>query len=55
MLLRLSLGLSAEAEAVERAVDAVLAEGLRTADIAAPGATVVDTVTMGDAIAQRIA
>ncbi len=55
MLLRLSLGLSAEAEAVERAVDAVLAEGLRTADIAAEGTTVVDTVTMGDEIARRIA
>lgn len=55
MMLRLSLGLSAEAEAVERAVDAVLAEGLRTADIAAEGTTVVDTVTMGDAIARRIA
>jgi 3-isopropylmalate dehydrogenase len=55
MMLRLSLGLSAEAEAVERAVDAVLSEGLRTADIAAEGTTVVDTVTMGDAIARRIA
>lgn len=33
MLLRYSLGLEAEAAAIERAVDAALAEGLRTADI----------------------
>jgi 3-isopropylmalate dehydrogenase len=34
MLLRFSLGLHAEADAVERAVDAALASGARTADIA---------------------
>jgi len=34
MLLRFSLGLNDEADAVERAVDAALASGARTADIA---------------------
>jgi 3-isopropylmalate dehydrogenase len=54
MMLRLSLGLEAEAKAVESAVDAVIREGLRTPDIAGPGAKVVDTRTMGSAVAERI-
>lgn len=54
MLLRLSLGLDAEATAVEAAVNRVLTDGLRTGDIARPGETAVDTVTMGDAIAAAI-
>lgn len=37
MLLRYGLGLSGEAEMVERAVSAVLSDGWRTADIAGPG------------------
>ena len=41
MLLRYSLDLEEEAALVERAVEAVLASGLRTADIAGPGASVV--------------
>lgn len=40
MLLRLSLGLTDEADAVERAVKAVLKQGIRTADIAQDGAAV---------------
>ena len=52
MLLRSSLDLSAEAEAVERAVAEVLAAGLRTADLATTGA--VSTAEMGDAICERI-
>ena len=51
MMLRHSLGLSAEADAVERAVADVLAAGLRTRDIAQgndPAA--VSTSEMGDAI-----
>ena len=40
MLLRLSLGLTDEADAVERAVKAVLKQGIRTADIAQEGAAV---------------
>lgn len=55
MLLRLSLGLTAEADAVERAVDEALAAGWRTADIARPGEQVVDTTRMGDEIAGRLA
>ena len=51
MLLRLSLGLDAEAAAVERSVEGALAEGYRTADIAADGGDVVGTSAMGDVIA----
>ncbi|MGE5594674.1 MAG: 3-isopropylmalate dehydrogenase [Hyphomicrobiales bacterium] len=54
MMLRLSLGLEEEAAAVESAVDAVVAEGYRTPDVAGPGAKPVDTVKMGDLVAERI-
>ncbi|GIK73030.1 MAG: 3-isopropylmalate dehydrogenase [Chloroflexota bacterium] len=54
MLLRHSLGLEAEAQAVERAVDDVLAAGVRTGDIADPGSEVVGTSVMGDLVAARI-
>lgn len=54
MMMRLSLGLPAEAEAIEQAVDQALNAGLRTADIATPGADVTDTVRMGDEIAGRL-
>jgi 3-isopropylmalate dehydrogenase len=54
MLLRYSLGLEKEAEAVERAVSAVLDAGYRTADIASKGETPISTVQMGDAVVQRI-
>jgi len=54
MLLRHSLGLAAEAAAVEAAVGAVLADGYRTNDIQEPGTTVVGTREMGDLIASRI-
>ena len=51
MMLRHSLGLSAEADAVERAVENVLAAGLRTRDIAQGNdPAVVSTSEMGDAI-----
>ncbi len=53
MALRHSLGLETEAAAVETAVDVVLDAGLRTADIAAGGAT-VDTSTMGNAVVDAI-
>ncbi|MFN8516103.1 MAG: 3-isopropylmalate dehydrogenase [Chloroflexia bacterium] len=55
MLLRLSFGLEDEAQTIERAVEAALADGLRTGDIAEPGATVVGTQELGRAVAQRIA
>ena len=51
MMLRHSLGLSAEADTVERAVADVLAAGLRTRDIAqGDDHTIVSTSEMGDAI-----
>jgi len=49
MLLRHSLNLQAEADAIEQAVDAVLKAGHRTRDIAAGGAA-IGTVEMGDAV-----
>jgi 3-isopropylmalate dehydrogenase len=54
MLLGDGLGWRDEARAVERAVERVLAAGLRTADIAAAGDRVVGTREMGDAIAASI-
>ena len=54
MMLRYSLGLEDEAAAVEQAVEGVLAEGYRTADIAADGGEVVGTSKMGDVIAGRV-
>ena len=54
MLLRLSLDLPTEAEAVERAVEQVLNEGYRTDDIRSPDSTTVGTCEMGDLIAARI-
>lgn len=54
MLLRHSLGLEAEAAAVEAAVDAVLNEGARTGDIAGPGAERVTTRVMGDLVVAHL-
>jgi 3-isopropylmalate dehydrogenase len=54
MLLRFSLDLPAEADAVERAVDDVLDASFRTNDIESPGTTVVGTRRMGDLIAERV-
>jgi 3-isopropylmalate dehydrogenase len=54
MMLRHSLGLDAEAAAVEQAVEGVLAEGYRTPDIGADGGEVIDTVRMGSVIAGRV-
>ena len=54
MLLRHSLGLETEAQAVEAAVDTVLNQGVRTGDIADPGSEVVGTQVMGDLVAARI-
>jgi 3-isopropylmalate dehydrogenase len=50
MLLRHSLGLMAEADAVEAAVAAAITAGARTADIAADGDTPVSTTAMTDLI-----
>ena len=54
LLLRHSLGLEAEARAVERAVASALDQGLRTADIAA-GSSAVSTADAGAAIAGLMA
>ena len=54
MMLRLSLGLDAEAKAVEAAVDAVIRDGYRTPDIAGEGSKLVDTPRMGTLVAERL-
>lgn len=54
MLLRYSLNLDAEAEAIEAAVKKVLADGLRTVDIMSEGCTQLGCKAMGDAITERI-
>ncbi|TLS33145.1 MULTISPECIES: 3-isopropylmalate dehydrogenase [Geobacillus] len=50
MMLRLSFGLTAEAEAVEHAVWQVLDQGLRTADLAPSGGRIVSTNEMVEEI-----
>ncbi|WP_106419949.1 3-isopropylmalate dehydrogenase [Salinicola tamaricis] len=55
MMLRYSLGESALAERIERAVGQVLDAGLRTADIAYPGTRQVSTAEMGDAVVAAFA
>ena len=54
MLLRYSLGLETEAQAIERAVEAALNEGYRTPDIHVDGNHLVGAQEMGDVIAERI-
>jgi 3-isopropylmalate dehydrogenase len=54
MLLRHSLRLELEAQAIERAVARVIASGLRTADIALPGANTASTARMGAAIRDQL-
>jgi 3-isopropylmalate dehydrogenase len=55
LLLRLSLGLAREATAVEAAVSAVLATGLRTADVATAGEPAAGTRAFGEAVAAALA
>jgi 3-isopropylmalate dehydrogenase len=50
LLLRYSLELTKEAEALETAVSRALERGARTSDIAVPGAPTLSTREMGDAI-----
>lgn len=54
MLLRHSLGLNAEADAIEAAVDTVLDEGVRTPDIQHTGSEVVGTQIMGDLVVEKL-
>ena len=54
MALRYSLDLDKEAEALEKAVQSVLNEGLRTKDILSKGMKEVSTSEMGDAIISKL-
>lgn len=54
MMFRYSFQKADEADAIENAVDAVLAEGWRTADIAEPGVTPIGTKEMGRLICDKI-
>src|SRR6266540_741722 len=54
LLLRLSLGLEAEARAVEAAVAAAVDAGYITGDIAAPGEKTYSTSEVGAAVAERV-
>ncbi|MCX7814773.1 MAG: 3-isopropylmalate dehydrogenase [Tepidimonas ignava] len=54
MMLRYSLKQPEAADRIEAAVQRVLAQGLRTADIASPACTVVGTAQMGDAVVQAL-
>ena len=55
LMLRHSLALEDEAAAIEEAVDGVLAEGYRTADIESGSGATVDTARMGTLVAERLA
>ncbi len=54
MALRYSLDLDKEADALEKAVQHVLDEGLRTKDILSKGMKQVSTSEMGDAIISKL-
>ena len=54
MLLRYSLNLDKEADAIEAAVQKVLEDGYRTVDIMSDGCRLVGCREMGDAVAERI-
>jgi 3-isopropylmalate dehydrogenase len=54
MMLRTSFNLTTEADAIEAAILRVLKNGLRTADIMAPGAARVGTGVMGEAVLREL-
>lgn len=54
MMLRFSLGQDEAAARLEGAVDAVLAAGLRTADMAIEGESPISTTAMGQAVCEQI-
>ena len=54
MALRYSFDMGELADKVEAAIAAVLAKGLRTADIKSDGTTAVSTTQMGDAILKEL-
>jgi 3-isopropylmalate dehydrogenase len=55
MALRYSFGMAKEADLIDQAIAAALAQGLRTADIKSEGAILVGTAQMGDAIISEMA
>jgi len=54
MMLRFSLNQAEAADRIEKAVQTVLAQGLRTPDIYSEGTTKVGTVQMGDAVVKAL-
>src|SRR6059058_2224142 len=54
MALRYSLNMGKEADQIDAAISAALAQGLRTADIKSEGAKVLTTTEMGDAIVGKM-
>jgi 3-isopropylmalate dehydrogenase len=54
MLLRHSLDLDEEANAIETAIREVIESGARTADLASAGDTVMNTADMTEAIVQKL-
>ena len=54
MMLRYSLGLEEVADAIDRAVEATLAAGIYTRDIARDPGAAIGTAAMGDAIVSRL-
>lgn len=54
MMLRISFGLKDEADAVERAVEKVLADGYRTGDLYGENCQVVGTTKMGDLVIEAL-
>lgn len=54
MMLRYSFDMGKEADAIEKAVDDVLAEGYRTGDIMSEGMKCVSCTEMGDLVAEKI-
>ena len=54
MAMRYSLDLDKEADDLEKAVQDVLDEGLRTKDIVSKGTKEVSTTQMGDAIISKL-
>lgn len=55
LMLRWSFGLHEEADAIEKAVDAVMAEGFRTRDISGEGDRCIGTVQFGDLVSGAVA
>ena len=54
MALRYSFGMGKEADLIDQAIAATLDKGLRTADIASAGMTVIGTTEMGEAIVGEV-